>query len=675
MSSIEPIDLARASDAVELSPDAVVVRSPEGRVLAWNPAAHALYGWPASEAIGRVFSELVETDVDGGVATMEAALASSGRWEGQVTRRSVRAEARVLLVRAITRRGEILEIAQDVTEHHRQRTALERSERRYRNLFGAMAASFWELDFSTVGAMLRELTASGVRDLREHLTAHPETLRAMMRATRVLDVNDQTVVLFGRGDKNELLGSVEPFWPEESNGVFLESLLAAMGGRPSYSQETKLRAIDGREIDALFTASFPAETVARGKVVVGIVDITARKRAHDALERSEHRYRHLFHHMPLALWQLDARGTVGVFKAARAAGVTDLAESFDRDPDLLRQCLEGMVVREVNQPTMAMLGGRDPEDFAGSVARFWKTRPDTFRRAMEARYRGEATFQEETQIDTLDGRVIDVLFAVARPGPSSDPTVSLVGIIDISERMRARQQLTRLQSEAAHAARVSMVGELTASIAHEVNQPLAAIALNAAAATRWMGRPEPDLDEVRALLTRVHADAKRAGAVITRIREMVALRAPVRAEIALDAIVDDALLFLGHELRAQQVVVHREPTAARVLADRVLLQQVVVNLIANAVHAMAGRPEGSRRITVRTELDDTRARMTIDDEGPGIPEADLERIFDAFFTTKAQGMGMGLSICRSILDLFDGKIVATNRASGGASMAIVLPRA
>lgn len=155
-------------------------------------------------------------------------------------------------------------------------------------MFQAMAASFWELDFSGANAMVRALIASGVADLRKYFSENPAFVRNMMRATRVVDANDQTIVLFGRGDKRELLGNVEPFWPEESTHVYAEAYLHAVERKPNYSTECKLRRLDGSLFDGLFTVAYAAKDMGRGTTMVGVIDITARKtiRAGTACERT-----------------------------------------------------------------------------------------------------------------------------------------------------------------------------------------------------------------------------------------------------------------------------------------------------------------------------------------------------------------------------------------------------
>ena len=394
--------------------------------------------------------------------------------------------------------------------------ALRESEYRYRNLFQAMAASFWELDFTPVGGMLRELRTQGVKDYASYFAEHPEFVRAMMRATRVIDVNDQTVALFGRGDKAEMLRPLDDYWPEESNHVYAASVLAAVTGKASYATECKLRKLSGETFDALFTACFATEAVAAGKL--------------------------------------------------------------------------------------------------------------------------------------------------------------LIGVIDISERVRAQAMLAQVQAEFAHAARVSMLGELTASIAHEINQPLAAIATNASAGLRWLDRPEPDVVEVRALTQRIIADAQRAADIISRVRAMAGHRTPEPAPLAINGVIEEAMQFLAHELQSQSVTLTLKLTRGLplVLVDRTQLQQVIVNLAVNAVQAMAQK-DMTRRLTLRTVLDDAAIHVSVEDNGPGVDAAHQPRIFDSFFTTKSNGMGMGLPICRSIIETSGGAISVRNLESGGAAFSFTLP--
>jgi PAS domain S-box-containing protein len=567
----------------------------------------------------------------------------------------------------------------DITARKQSEEALRYSEYRYRNMFRAMAASFWELDFTGANAMVRALLKSGVTDLRKHLTDNPAFVRELMRATRVIDVNDQTVALFGRGSKEELLGTVEQFWPEESTHVYTESYLRAAERQPNYSAECKLRRVDGSTFDALFTVAYPLEAMGRGLVMVGVIDVTARKQAYAALEQSEQRYRNLFHHMPISLWRMNSSRLTELMEDRRSRGVTDLSGYMDENPGFLGQAMEAIIVEEVNQSTVQLFGSGDPSALLGPVTPYWRASPRTFQRILDARFRGEAAYQEETKLTTLDGRVIDGLFTAAFPESLSRLGISLNGFLDTSDRVRAQEMLQRVQADFAHAARVSMLGELTASIAHEVNQPLAAIATNGEAGLRWLNRPVPDVAEVRELTKRVVSDARRAADIIARIRSMALRRAPEQALLSLDEVVREALLFLRHEIQSRAVTVlhHPAPAAPKVLGDRTQLQQVIANLAVNAMQALAQAGTADGRIVIRTVVADAGTlRCTVEDNGPGISTDHLGRLFESFFTTKESGMGMGLPICRSIIEAHGGLIMADNEAAnGGARFSFTLPAA
>jgi C4-dicarboxylate-specific signal transduction histidine kinase len=313
----------------------------------------------------------------------------------------------------------------------------------------------------------------------------------------------------------------------------------------------------------------------------------------------------------------------------------------------------------------------------GSMTRFAQMHPDAFLRGLESRFRGEPMHQEETKIVTLDGRVIDVLLTATRPGLMTDPDMSLVGIIDITERVRAREMLQRVQADFAHAARVSMLGELTASIAHEVNQPLAAIAINGEVGLRLLNRSEPDLDEIRELIRCVVNDARRAAEVISRVRTIATRRAPEQTSLSIDEVIREALLFLRHEVQSHglRVTHHANPTAPKVLGDRTQLQQVFVNLTVNAIQVMAQMEATRRRmLVIQTKLSDPHTLCcTFEDSGPGIKPEHLDHLFDSFFTTKEGGMGLGLAISRSIIEAHGGHIRADNQSAyGGARFSFTL---
>jgi C4-dicarboxylate-specific signal transduction histidine kinase len=237
--------------------------------------------------------------------------------------------------------------------------------------------------------------------------------------------------------------------------------------------------------------------------------------------------------------------------------------------------------------------------------------------------------------------------------------------------------LQRVQADFAHAARVSMLGELTASIAHEVNQPLAAIATNGEVGLRLLNRSKPDPAELREIVTCVVSDARRATDIIGRVRMMATRQAPEQTLLSVDEVIREALLFLRHEVQSHGLTVthHPDPAAPKVLGDRTQLQQVFVNLTANAIQAMTQMETTRRTLVVRTTLSDPNTLCcTVEDSGPGIKADDLDRLFDSFFTTKGSGMGLGLAISRSIIEAHGGYIRADNESAfGGARFSFTLP--
>jgi PAS domain S-box-containing protein len=411
--------------------------------------------------------------------------------------------------------------------------------------------------------------------------------------------------------------------------------------------------------------------------VAFVLDMTDRRRAEEMLRASEQRYRHLFEQMPIAMWQVDGRGIADLFAGLRAAGVTDLGIYLDQDPGFLLRLMDALIVEEVNEHAIKMFGAKDRNQLLGPSGFFWQRRPDTFRRAMESRFRRLPTFQEETMFVTLDGREIDVLFTAARLESIGERGIGLCGAIDITDRIRARERLQQVQADFAHAARLSVLGEIAASIAHEVNQPLAAVRTNGETGLRWLDRPEPNIPKARELMQRILNDADRAADIIARIRAMATGRAPQQTALALHDVIAESMLFLHHELQSKGVSVSLElaPALPQVTGDRTQLNQVIVNLVINAVQAIVQSGTARRSISIQTMLPGPETvRCVVEDSGPGIDPTHRTRLFDSFFTTKDAGMGMGLSICRSIIEAHDGYIEADNKSAlGGARFSFALP--
>jgi two-component system, LuxR family, sensor kinase FixL len=247
---------------------------------------------------------------------------------------------------------------------------------------------------------------------------------------------------------------------------------------------------------------------------------------------------------------------------------------------------------------------------------------------------------------------------------------------DITERQRAEDALRKAQTELAHVTRVMTVGELAASIAHEVNQPLTGVITNGNACLRWLGRTPPDLDEVQEAVRRMIRDGSRASEVMARIRALVRKAEPQKTQLAINDVIGEVISLAESEVRRHRVVLKTDLAAdfPPVLADRIQLQQVLLNLMLNGMEAMRAVTNRSRELIIRSQAEETDAiRVAVQDAGVGIDLEDMDRIFTAFFTTKSEGLGMGLAISRSIIEAHGGRLWATPNAGPGATVQFTLP--
>ncbi len=248
-------------------------------------------------------------------------------------------------------------------------------------------------------------------------------------------------------------------------------------------------------------------------------------------------------------------------------------------------------------------------------------------------------------------------------------------LIDIDERKRAEAALQAAHDRLARASQVASLVELSASIAHEVNQPIAAALANAQAALRWLRREPPDLSEVREALDSVVKDGTRAGNVIDRIRSLFKNAPPSLENLDIaEALSEIVALSRGKALKNRvSLQVQLSEGLATVRGDRVQLQQVMLNLITNAIEAMSDVDDGNRDLRITAGRDDDDVFITVQDSGPGLTQAALERVFEPFYTTKPTGLGVGLSICHSIIKAHSGALWATNADKGGAVFSFTLP--
>jgi PAS domain S-box-containing protein len=257
-----------------------------------------------------------------------------------------------------------------------------------------------------------------------------------------------------------------------------------------------------------------------------------------------------------------------------------------------------------------------------------------------------------------------------------EPSGILETNTDIEEKKQAQETLAKAQAELAHISRVMTLGELTASIAHEVNQPLAAIVTSGEACLRWLGLDAAPLDRVKRSIERMIGDGRRASEVVRRLRALSKKGNLQRAPVNLNEVIEDSIPLVQREFSQHHVSLglNLANPLPDVIGDRIQLQQVIINLLVNAIQAMASVADRPRELVVRTRLKDANeVLVAVEDSGPGIAPAIEADLFNAFFTTKTNGMGMGLSIGRSIIEAHSGRLWATRNDRGGATFQFSLP--
>jgi len=301
--------------------------------------------------------------------------------------------------------------------------------------------------------------------------------------------------------------------------------------------------------------------------------------------------------------------------------------------------------------TFAIAPAETPFFFSFAIASLGAHGFATWRRTTESRVRQSR--------DELERQVAE------RTQQWQDANAALRDEIVIRQRAVSDQQ--RARAELAHFSRVTTIGELAASIAHEINQPLAAIVTNGDACRRWLVSQPPKLSEVRDTVDAIISDARRASAVIARIRSLLRKGTPVREKLAVNHLIEDVVDLMSPEFRRHQIEVLLDlaPDLPFVMGDRVQLQQVMVNLLLNGIEAIRDSGNNIRQIRIRAKCVEDHVSVSVHDSGPGLPPANQDQLFQPFFTTKADGLGLGLSISRSIIEAHGGTLEALFEPDGG----------
>jgi PAS domain S-box-containing protein len=380
-------------------------------------------------------------------------------------------------------------------------------------------------------------------------------------------------------------------------------------------------------------------------------------------------------------WPADELdGLVGAFNAMYARLHVAYGELRDREAKIRRLVDSNIIgicvynldrhIAEANDAFLGMLGySRD--DFISRGLTFIGLTPpewaeDDTRRLAELASTG--TWRpSEKEFFRKDGSRVPVLIGSATFGETRREGVAFV--VDLTEQRRA-------EAELAHANRVATMGQLSASIAHEVNQPIAATLMNAGTAARWLSRQPPNLEEARQAIDHIISDSKRTANIVSRIRDFSKKASTQNVELDINEAILEIMILARAAISEHGGLVKMQLAEGlpRIVGDRIQLQQVILNLIMNAIEAMSEITERSREVLISTSgAEAGGVLVSVCDSGPGLPHANPEPLFEAFYTTKANGMGMGLSICRSIIQNHGGRLWATPNQPHGAVFSIVLP--
>jgi PAS domain S-box-containing protein len=372
------------------------------------------------------------------------------------------------------------------------------------------------------------------------------------------------------------------------------------------------------------------------EIVATQTDVTDRKRAEDALRRSR-----------AYLDEAQRLSVTGSFGWRIADNFTVWSQEtyriFELDPAL--------------KPTVELVLGRTHPDDVALV-----------RGMIERMVNEDRELDYEHRLLLPDGTIKHLHVRTHRGRFESGEAEVVGAVMDVTAAREAEEALRRAQAELAHASRVATLGELSASIAHEVNQPLTAIVASGNAAVRWLNREVPERARAIDSMTRVISEAHRASQVILRIRELAKKAEPVMSQVDINSLVTDVLMLINREATGQRVEVRTQLASKLPPAqgDRVQLQQVLTNLVMNGIQAMAPVTDRARVLVIRTQRHDAnQILVAVEDTGIGIESENLDRLFGAFYTTKPDGMGMGLSISRSIMEAHGGSIWATRNSGPG----------
>lgn len=501
--------------------------------------------------------------------------------------------------------------------------------------------------------------------------------RAEVHCAPIAMIEDAIILLDAGGVIADWSKSAESFYGWRAEEAIGQPLVALLGPGAATLDEVergndKRRTRDGRCVDV----NWQRRKMASGTGLTAEVSVAVSE-ANASNELT--RYRTLYRSAGAAIWEHDWSGLWYGVEELRAQGISDFRKFFNAYPDVLAGLASRVKILGANDEAVRLFEAESLQHLIdGPLPRiFTDDTRASFTRSLCSLIEKRPRIESECGFRTLRGNPLRIMLRVT-PLDVHRWTRIVVTMIDITERTRAQQALSQALDELAHISRVTTLGELTASIAHELNQPLVAIVTEGQGALRWLRRDPPDLDEAQEGISRAVSAAVRAGEIMQRLRAMARRSGRQLARLSLGEVIEEAAQLVQRELQRRQVTfrIDKVPTASEVIGDRIQLQQVVINLLINAAQAMEAVEEGPRRLVVSlTEPGPGLAGFEVSDTGPGIADEAAEVLFRPFFSTKPNGLGMGLSICRSIIEAHSGRIWVKNLPGGGALAGIALPTA
>ena len=486
------------------------------------------------------------------------------------------------------------------------------------------------------------------RQAEKELRAAIDTIPAIVWTTSSDGANDfhnERLLSYTKHPPEQLKGAgwTAMFHPDDVPAHMDAWRAAVMTGR-SFEFESRLRRFDGEY--RWFLARAEPLRDEHGTIVKWYgtnIDIEDRKQAERALRRSE-----------AYLAGAQRLSHTGSFGWTPSTGEIHWSDESFRIFELDRAV----------KPTIELVLQRiHPDDRA------------FMRQAIDETSRGEKDFDLTHRLLMPDGSV-KYVHVLSHAVMGAAGNLEVVGaLMDITAAKLSEDALHRAQAELSHVTRVATLGELTASITHEVNQPLAAIVTNAQASVRWLTRATPDIEEACSSIGRIIRDADRASAVIRRTRELFKKADPEKVRLDVNDVINDAILLVQREAMRSRVSLQVElaPALPAVRGDRVQLQQLIINLVINGIEAMATVTHAQRKLLIQSHLHEAdQVVVAVQDLGCGIDPENAEKLFNPFFTTKANGMGMGLSICRSIVEAHGGRVWASRNIGPGTTFQFAL---